>query len=1603
MIQKKDLGLGLALCVLVLLNGCGKKESSTLPAPSTVASNPSPAPTQEPREDSDSKQLEADEPSPEMDRESAGPDRATNEPDGATNEPDTSTNDPGRATNERMPVNVSEDDFAFLTTPFKFPEDIGLIDPSLEMRSDENGVEFRMDETFEKVYVVYRKRMTGDFRFEIDLDDTFSDSDDQTPVASTLRTDTQTSDPGQSRFRTRRNRAELEVGFLVPEKRVAMANHRHYSSGKELEDGPLLVVQREEGKISNEFRGNRTKIHLDSRYAKSSGYLVFGLTPNRKLRIRNINVTGESDRLGFETRQFDATALQPSLSDWTTSVSGPNAKIEDIALTVDDQSLLFRSATRGQAFMTLGKRLEGDFSFGGTIVPENSESIHYRGALPIFIGMSRDGGRPLASCFVYSKAPGAPINFHVYRYGATTVATVNGKSEVWKDTDGPVLIHLRSDKQDFPVRLKALQLFAQNANDVKVESPPVIGADGWQVDTTYPGWHPDMSDRMEVTSEGQTVDVKVDSRGLQIPFFRLLPDKEDFEVTWRVHFPPANMVPAGKEKIRGVRLRVCRQESQTPHASVTLGPPLSNQETEYFVTVRRQNGKVTLAAGGTIREESFDGALRAELYHDSGALYSIKEYAEGGVSDRDLLAETKRGSRDPTFVEYAMPGKITRIRTAGEGRFLLLQSAEQQMLYVFDLEEKKIVKTFAAPRGSVVAGGRSDIVIVDPATQQISRYAINGWAKRKLATLDRDWTTVDIAMGDASDGPILLTRKRSESSTNADDPAGLDDKLDVQFLDLRRLEPLRVKLSQRLNLEPKWLHLLRAASDGRVFTCSPRESCVLELKGRICEVTKSPNQEFLYPLSDRNVLCSERGVLDSELKLLRQAPNPNTPSQCFPLANSPFYVVVTRQPGTRNSSSSNGLIQLRHPDRELPVATSRKSEIRHSTMWAAQPRERMAAYAPQPHPDERVHYHAPTKSLVLLPDSNDRITVEEIDPLRSLQESGDEYFLVLSTPKPQIMAGEMYRYAIEVASAKRIDQFELTRGPKGMTINDDGLIEWQVPGAAETRSELVVVRVTDESGKAIFHSFDVMVDNAGNSFEVMSADEIAEADRRREQEQAANLPAPGETVTLPGHASRVAVGAAGRLLVFHFEKQRKLGFVDLKQRKLVAMVDIPDQALFACGAEKMVIVQPQKQIIQRLDYRTLKPELSLTYDLPSVGAVAMGSASDGPILLTSTASVDYSKNSFVILDLENLRPIDLTIVGDQSHQPRELSASHTLRVAANGRTFLWSQRSKAILLSLTGSQGRWSTVNDSGHQVTPMADGERFISQSGVFRSDQPFADGAEKNTPRLQAIPAQTGDLYLRMAFQKQSDKTKQVLHELFLHAVGTDQALLRLNPVSFAKEDATSTAYRDRISVEQRVTLVPALNQLAVIPYGNDRVVISDLDLWQRLKESETDYLFVASTPPTSVFAGQKMLYRIATVSKQGGVSYQLASGPDGMTIDENGAVEWTPRTPTDPPAVSIVKISDASGDSIYHSFAVQVRSRSSSSGLDVASSENPDSTGEADTTDLRTWSDKSGRFKMEARFVRREGGEIFLRRENGSEVKISLSQLSDDDQSYVTELGR
>jgi S1-C subfamily serine protease len=396
---------------------------------------------------------------------------------------------------------------------------------------------------------------------------------------------------------------------------------------------------------------------------------------------------------------------------------------------------------------------------------------------------------------------------------------------------------------------------------------------------------------------------------------------------------------------------------------------------------------------------------------------------------------------------------------------------------------------------------------------------------------------------------------------------------------------------------------------------------------------------------------------------------------------------------------------------------------------------------------------------------------------------------------------------------------------------------------------------------------------------------------------------------LPAAAADVVLGGGGRYLVVAMPRLRRLAVFDVTNPRAVKFIDLGEKGpfLIAAGADKLLVVYPDTKVLERYRLTTLQKEASIT--LPVEGdkphAVAMGSASHGPLLVVGERPPLIGTTLFV--DVPRMRPLPLELKGNNA----AFTGAGTVALAsADGRVFavdganIFSRGFHSIVVE--EDTATVHTSPDHPAYSYPGPDGRLIFTSTGLYTPRLQDPDKGPRHRGAL-CLPAAQGDLYLRAHDDSFS-----------LYLVGEEAPLLKVTDVGWPGEAAGPQA----LPPIKRLFLLPAADLIVTIPVAADEVRFQRFDFAKALEKAAGDYLFVEAFAPPPCKKGGRFAYELRTRSKRGGVKYQLASGPEGMTVSEGGKVEWD--VPKDFAAgvrdVS-VRLRDASGREVTHSFQVRV----------------------------------------------------------------------------------
>jgi hypothetical protein len=231
----------------------------------------------------------------------------------------------------------------------------------------------------------------------------------------------------------------------------------------------------------------------------------------------------------------------------------------------------------------------------------------------------------------------------------------------------------------------------------------------------------------------------------------------------------------------------------------------------------------------------------------------------------------------------------------------------------------------------------------------------------------------------------------------------------------------------------------------------------------------------------------------------------------------------------------------------------------------------------------------------------------------------------------------------------------------------------------------------------------------------------------------------------------------------------------------------------------------------------------------------------------------------------------------------------------------------------------------------------------------------------------------------------------KLRLHVVGDDRPLADISGIEPITNDPRTF---DRIELSpfpphKRLWLLPHINLLVTIPEPADRIVLQKVDAEAILAASSVNYLAVTSKPPEEVTKGQVFRYLLTSLSKAGGVTYELVSGHEGMQVSPDGELSWAVPVELAADHVDVmILVRDAGQQETFHKFRLALRNP-------------PEGTprpGRPAEPAYRLWVDISGRFRVKAQLLEADQDQVRLMKTNGVVIDVPINRLSPSDQEYL-----
>ena len=391
-------------------------------------------------------------------------------------------------------------------------------------------------------------------------------------------------------------------------------------------------------------------------------------------------------------------------------------------------------------------------------------------------------------------------------------------------------------------------------------------------------------------------------------------------------------------------------------------------------------------------------------------------------------------------------------------------------------------------------------------------------------------------------------------------------------------------------------------------------------------------------------------------------------------------------------------------------------------------------------------------------------------------------------------------------------------------------------------------------------------------------------------------------VEIPAPIDEVVVGGSGRLLILHLKKLRQLAVFDVSQAKVLKYLPMPSSDIvYAAGSKKLFVGVKDLKRIQRWDLTKLELELTVATPEGGVGALACGAASLGPIVMIGDNSKKYWLMNPTTLKCESFPSKNW---GDE----RGAWGPNNIHVSFDGSTAVACGGGWAGIELASLNANKVTRVQAGGYvhgDALVAGNGALvFPDEGGIVRAD------LISKVSGIDGKPFPADDPAFSLSFNR--DKN---IPTLVLYANSDPRPLITLRDLPELKQDS-------KLPLWQRVHMIPAGKVLVTVGEGASHLVLRNFDLANALEAEGIDYLFVDSAPICQANRGQRYSYKMQVRSKKGGVKIELQSGPKGMTISKDGLVTWTvPARPGEENEGVIIQVSDATGQSIFHTFNIDI----------------------------------------------------------------------------------
>ncbi|MDR3401129.1 MAG: hypothetical protein P4L99_01425 [Chthoniobacter sp.] len=413
--------------------------------------------------------------------------------------------------------------------------------------------------------------------------------------------------------------------------------------------------------------------------------------------------------------------------------------------------------------------------------------------------------------------------------------------------------------------------------------------------------------------------------------------------------------------------------------------------------------------------------------------------------------------------EIALPGAISEVVSAQDGRSLLLYMKETKQVAVFDVIDLKIRGFInVGVDDALIAGGSRYLLAASRSNNVIERFSLQTLQKDKAVTSPFG-DFLSFTMGRSSPNIALIVAQPAGSSFPS-----------ITAFDADRMAALTELPNSRATLSENHA-IVRASADGRTFgmmrpDVSPMGFIVLSYRdgALVQSFYQHDTYGLLVPNADGSqILSSQAGVYTNQgVPIIKAHWNWAEGVTYVPSYHPAFFLGVPYDEipqrkkkvppaiGVYSTGATQPLLQI--PDGFKEMEPAARQPGRHFDPISV---------------DQRYHFFPQLNLILTIPPTNDRIVARAFNLRQALDGKGVDYLYVTSSP-PAGKVSTPYHYQLEAASHSGDVTFSLQSGPKDLSISKGGKVTWTPP--SKPADETVIVSLKDKSGQELLHTFRVV-------------------------------------------------------------------------------------------------------------------------------------------------------------------------------------------------------------------------------------------------------------------------------------------------------------------------------------------------------------------------------------------------------------------------------------------------------------------------------------------------------------------------------------------------